>query len=496
VSSRRPTSRAPAGGHESIREHLGTLRALLRLIDPESPFQPILLSSIDIVPWLALFGRAAEHLGHSLPGMPARSGRDAGSGVIQQFLRLVDALCANAELHAFSPPSPSPQGVHEIPLFHPASAMCAEDADAIASATAAAASAFEESAKHRTLLGRTLGLTAGKLKKTLGGTDGLLRLMKRRCRSSRPFRRQYEALAGQLATALAALPDPAVTPWEKCRNKFATVRHLLATDLLPQLDPIVTGIGTGTRSIATHKATVVQAVTAVLEAQGLAASLDAGLQAVQYHTLFRDLLKQVTKALVRCGNLDAAPFEPRRLIDDLRRLGPDLIKNDRRALWDAALPETDPYTIEVVLAALHHLERPLEDGERPTGKDTRIFGISDADLATWLRGGRYAGADPRAEISRNRTAEIKRVGRTLQHLRRVGAAFHDRRLWTPTHTGNADSTQHRLWAVNPLLAIHARVAGRLDDGPNVSEMVGPSRTTELRPRPTRRNRGTRPRSKR
>jgi hypothetical protein len=496
VPSRRPSSRAPTGGSDSISERLATLRALLRLIDPESPFQPILLSSIDIVRWLAIFSRTAEQLRQALPAVPARSGRDAASSVIPQFLRLVDALCANAELHTFPPAAPSPHDTQDIPPFHPASAMRADDADAIASAMATAASAFEESVKHRTLLCRTLSLTAEKLKKTLDGPDALLRLMKRRCRSSRPFRRQYEALAGQLATALAALPDPAVTPWEKCRTKFATVRHLLATDLLPQLDSIVTGLGTGTRSIAPQKATVVQAVTALLEAQGLAASFDAGLQAVQYHTLFCEFLTTVTAALIQCGRLDATPFEPRRLIDDIRRLGPEVIKKDKRDLWDAALPETDPYTIEVILAAIHHLERPIDDnGGTSTGKDTRIFGVSDADLATWLRGGRYSGADPRAEVSRNRMAEIKRVGRTLQHLRRVEAAFHDRRLWTPTHSRNADSTQHRLWTVNPLLAVHARIAERLNAGPNETETGDSGRSTDLRPRPTRRNRGTQTRSR-
>lgn len=479
-----------------MREHLATLRALLRLIDPESPFQPILLSSIDIVTWLALFGRAAEQLGNALPGMPAGSGRDAASRASQQFLRLADALCANAEIHAFPSTDRPPRVVPDIPPFCPTSAISAEDADAIAAAEGTAFESFKASARHHTLLCRTLGLAAGNLKKKLSGRDGLLRLMKHRGRASRPFRRHYDALAGSLTGALAELPDPAATPWEKCRSKFATVRHLLVTDLLPRLDSIVAGLGSDTRSTVARRATIGPAVTAFIEAHGLATSLDTGLQAVQYHTLFRDLLTQVTATLSRVGSLTATASETPRLLDDLRRLSPEVIKHNERAAWDVALRVTDPYTVEVVLAALYHLERPLEGVANREGQDTRILGMSDANLATWLRGGRYAGADARAEISGNRAAEIKRVGRTLQHLRRVGAAFHDRRLWTPTHSRNADSTQHRLWTVNPLLVIHARITARLDAGPAVTAMSDSGRPAELRPRPTRRNRGTRPRAPR
>jgi hypothetical protein len=423
VPSRTPSSSAAAAAGQNIRESFGTLRALLRLIDPDSPFQPILLSTVDIVSWLALFGKAAERLGQSIHGMPPVSGWDAVCDTTQPLLRLANALCVDAEPHAFPQTEPASYDVPEIPPFCPSSAMTAEDAEAISKAADKASRVFEASVKHRSLLCRTLSLAAEHLRKKLDGPDGSLRVLRARCRTARPFKRQFHSLVQQLTAALNDLPDPAAEAWEKCRIKFATVRYLMVTELLPSMDTIVAGLDTDTRLTNSQKATIVQVVTAFLEARGLAMSLDAGLMATQYHTLFRDILSQVNTAISRCGSREAKPSKKPRLIDDLRQLSPEVIKRDHRSSWDTTFPDTDTYTVAVVLAALHHLERPTQESAGIPGRDTRIFGTSDADLARWLRQGRYAGADPSAERSNTLAAETKRVGRTLQHLRRVGGCF-------------------------------------------------------------------------
>jgi len=496
---RKPASKATATACQHVQNCLGTLHALLRLIDPASPFQPILLSSIDIVAWLALFGKAAEQLGKSLGELPDPACRDAVSGTSVPFLRLAFTLCQYADLYAFPPAAGLPEEVPELADFSPSAAMCEEDATAISQAADAASRAFDASLEHRKLLCRTLALAAGKLQTQLNGLDGLLRLMKRRCRDSRPFARQYATLTDGLKAVLAALPDPEITPWEKCRISFSSVRYRLETDLLPQLENLIKELGTTSRTASAAptkpgqlKASTLQAVTPFLEAHGLATSLDAGRSAVQYHTLFRELLSAITAALHRCGSCKGYSSPPQRLTDDIRRLGHEVIRRDVLAAWETALPATEPYMTEAVLAALHHLERPSEEGSGSAGRDRLIFGFSDDNLARWVRSGGYVGADPLAEASKTRAAETKRIGRTLQHLRRVGAAFHDRRQWTPTHARNAKSTQHRLWTVNPLLALLPRIAARLtlpDKHGEESSPVG------SRPRPTRRNRGTRPRAK-
>lgn len=482
----------------SIDDHRCTLRALLRLVDPESPFQPIVLSSIDVVGWLALFGRAAQQLGKSLRKIPNAKCRNAALDASKQFVRLAATLCEDAELHTFPPVASHPNGVPEIPSFSPTSAMCAEDAAAIDGALDTASRAFTASAKHRQLICRTLGLAAAKLKSQLYGPNGLLRLIKRHCRSSRPLRRRYAKLADGLKAALAALPDPESTPWKECQNKFATVRYQLETHLISELGTLVkhlrTPTSTGAKKPEAVKTATLRAVTAFLEAHGLARSLDAGLLAVQYHSLFCGLLAPVDATLKHCGCLRGRPSNTQRLIDDIRQLSLEVIKGDVRASWDTSLPDTDSYTTEVVLAALHHLERPSDARDESATPDQRIFGVSDGNLALWVRGGDYVGADPLAEVSHRRAAEEKRVDRTLQHLRRVGAAFHDRRQWTPTDFRNARSTQHRLWTVNPLLALLPRIAARLEIGTSSAGTGQASTSPGSRPRPTRRNRGTRPRS--
>jgi hypothetical protein len=495
VPSRKPKSPASATASQSISEHLGTLRALLRLIDPESPFQPILLSSIDIVPWLALFGRAAEQFDSSLRAIPQAKCRSAALEACTPFLRLTRTFCQDADHHAFPPAGSHVDVAPETTEFSPDSAICPEDATAIDRALGMASQTFEASAKHRGLLCRTLGLAAGKLKKQLAGPGGLLRQTSRRCRGSRTFRRQYGNLTDNLKVALANLPDPEVTPWKQCRIRFAAVQYRLETDLLPALGTLVKELSpaasAGAKKRDGLKTITLRAITAFLEAHGLAKSLDTGLLAVQYHTLFSGLLAPIDSALHRCGFLKDSPPHPQRLIDDIQRLGTEVIKKIMLTSWDAALLEADPYTTEVVLAALHHLERPPENSDRSTERQRFVFGLSDGDLSRAMRSGTYAGANRLAERSSSRAAETKRICRTLEHLRRAGAAFHDRRQWKPTDFRGVRSTRQRLWTVNPLLVLFPPISRRIGKDALPAEA---SSSTEVRPRVTRRNRGTRSRA--
>lgn len=490
------TPTEPASG--AIDDNLGTLRALLRLIDPRSPFQPILLSSIDLVAWLAFFGRAAEQLDKSLRKVRHSKRRTQALKACEPFLRLTRTLCQDAEQHAFPPTGTPIDEIPEMAAFSPDSAICEEDASTIDHAIQRASQTFEASAKHRGLLCKTLGLTVGTLKKQLSGPGGLLRQMKRRCRSSRPFRSKYAAIADGLRAALADLPDPEVTPWKMCRTRFAAVRYRLEADFLPALEALVKELCTppsaGVKKPEALKTSTLQAITAFLEAHGLASSLDSGLLAVQYHTLFRDLLVPIDAELRACGYLSGLPSGGARVIDDLRWLSHELIKEKLLSSWNSSLQETDTYATEVILAALDRLERSPEDSDRSSARSQPCFGVSDGDLSRWVRSGDYGGADALAERSTGRLAETKRINRTLQHLRRVGAAFHDRRQWTPADSRSATSTRHRLWTVNPLLGLLPRISRRLADGTQQRALATASNQTGSRPRPTRRNRGTRPRS--
>jgi hypothetical protein len=182
------------------------------------------------------------------------------------------------------------------------------------------------------------------------------------------------------------------------------------------------------------------------------------------------------------------PPHEQRITDALRGLDERIVRPELIQAWGSILSEADKHSLQVVLAGLHFLETPAEDGDERSGTPKRIFGFSDNDVATWLRQGTYRGADPLAESSPTKAAEKRRAARTLTHLGQAGAAFHDRRLWTPTPAGKRTSRTHRLWIINPLLAIHHRVAER----PITPASSGTP--PQPRPRPTHRNRKTNARS--
>ena len=477
-----PTSSPTA---TTIDDHIATLRALLRLFDPTSPFQPILLGSIDLAAWLAVFQRTSESFHRSLA---SDLGNKPHPKAVEQFFRLVHTLCEWAEVHARDPKNRGLKDVPEIASFSPASAMYEEDADAIDEAHSKAAAAHKRYTRLREILLQPLTVSTSTLKKTLAAPNGVLRLMKRRPKTPLPGGRTFPEIAADLQGNICRLPT--TKNWTEHRDAWVYLRHQLKAEVLPHLDRLFMatsakgrrspGGKTGT-SLKTGelKSKTRRDISGFLAAHAMARSLDDALPAMEYPTLFHGLLDSLVSALVAKGICSGATADSPRVIDDIRRLPLEVVRRNLTTAWDGLLTPADEHATEVVLAALHHLET--------SSGTSLIYGFSDNDLATWIRSGDYAGADPLAERSKTKAAEKKRVARTLQHLLPAGAAFHDRRLWTPPHRRNSGSSQHRLWTVNPLLALLPRIAARLACG------IPPAATRDSSKihAPTHRNRGTR-----
>ncbi len=498
-----------------VASHLGTLRALLRLVDPASPFQPILRSSIDLVAWLALISRSSAALRRSLQSTPQHA---------HQFFRLAYTLCEPAELFAFPPDGYSLEEAPEIPTLSDVSAMCEEDAAAIDAvieafleaareqaarevarkAAIAETSSTNSAANHQPPF-YTLTVSTQNLTKSLSGPGDLLGVMKQRCKMSRPFRRKYQPLIASLDDTLNRLSQTGAADWAKQRLVYAKLNYLLTQELLPRLDEILdTPPAGGKQSSRTGSAARSQkntlkkksqhAINSFRKAYDLVRHEHDERLALQYHTLFRGLLESLASTLASNGLIALSATTPPRIIKDIQRLPPDVIDKTLLASWDANLPESERYDTEVVLAALHYLETcPEKHGHNRNCRLT--YGFSEGDMAAWIRSGNYDGADPTVEVSARNTAGTKRAGRTLHRLLPMSAAFHGRRLWTPPLSRSMKSTQHRLWTVNPLLALLPRIATILATGNSTAATCDPSTPAAPRPTPSRRNKGTRPRRK-
>jgi hypothetical protein len=333
-----------------------------------------------------------------------------------------------------------------------------------------------------------------KLKTTLLGKHGLLGLMKHRSRRSSGFRKRFGDLTDRLNKSLEALPQSADGPWSANRRALAHIDFMLAEDLLPALDEILRAVippetpGKSRTQPArpsslrqTIKNATTRSVDAFREAYTLASNLDASLHAHQFWILFTNLLEPLVTLLTASGSLAPIDIQPKdqRLIDLITRLDARLLTKTVRTDWERLSSTNDEYTLELVVAALHQLER----------SEPAAFGFSEEQLARWIRRGTYPGAAPNREKSSTPAAETKRVQRTLQKMRPLHAAFHDRRHWTPALAKNLSSARHRLWTLNPLLASHPWVRERLASAPT---QAGGEQSGPTSPRaPSKRNRGAR-----
>ncbi len=179
------------------------------------------------------------------------------------------------------------------------------------------------------------------------------------------------------------------------------------------------------------------------------------------------------------------------LIRAISTLDARVINRDVFTAAEEALTTADLYTTEVLLAALHHLEYTSMEAR---SSSPGCFGFSEPDIVRHLNRGSYAGADPNREASPTAAAEKQRVRRTLQYLRRVGLAIHDRRHWTPLPNLRTDSKRQILWTINPLLVLLPQINARRSATISVEYASGEMPSRKDRPKPSRRNRGTRRRT--
>lgn len=489
--------RAPST--DSARQQVGTLiehlQTLLRLLDPQTPFQPIVVGSIDLVAWLADFGTTAETLERALRTILAeqpRKSREPLRVATAALFSISDTVCDAPRLHHARPADYPPEELPGLEGLEPSSARSPEEQVILSDALAEAAALRDKATRHMALLSKSLDVSMAKLKTTLLGKHGLLRLMKHRSRRSSAFRKRFGDLTDRLTKSLDALPQSAAGPWSAHRRVLAQMDFMLAEELLPALDEILKTVITpetpgrsGKQSARpnslrqTIKNATTRSVDAFREAYTLANNLDASLQAHQFWILFTNLLAPVVTLLTASGSLKPVDITPKdqRLIDALTRVDVQLLTKTVRTDWERLAGINDDYTLEIVVAALHQLER----------SDQAAFGFSEEQLARWIRKGTYPGAATYREKSSTPAAETKRVQRTLQKMRSLHAAFHDRRHWTPTLTKNSSSARHRLWTLNPLLASHPWVRERLASAPT---QAGEGQSELPLPRtPSKRNRG-------
>lgn len=481
---------------DMIALHLARMQALLRIISPQSPFQPILTSSIDLPAWADLFCESAEALETALRRLPKGAARSAALSGSRQLFSLVDTLCGPAQMHCRSQAALNHDTLPAIDAFDPTNAMSEPDAQAIKRAIDAAHTLHGRSAPQRRLIAKTIDISVQRLASALQGKSGLLPLIKARGRKSRRFAETHRELVATLEMALARARETAGKPWEEQRLQLAQLRHLLTDVLLGELDNILKQITPRVRTAATParqpprdalKKKLSQAMDAFVESHLLSQSLDAthAMLTLKLWATFSETLADATRAMAATGLVVPATHLPGRLIDAIQTLPDRLIARRLHTAWSQTLADSDQHELEVVLAALHHLERSDDDSHR---KEPH-WSFSEADAASWLRRGSYRGADPARVLSSKRLAESRRTRRTLQRLRHVGGAFHDRRQWTPTTTRGAQRTSRRYWTVNPLLILLPQVSTRLAFGvENLPPALGAA--DKPLPRcPSRRNRG-------
>jgi hypothetical protein len=480
----------------TIAHHLARMQALLQVVSPHSPFQPILTSSIDLMEWADLFGESAEAIEACLRRLPKNSRHSTASDASGQLFSLADALCGPARTHCRNRTTADPEVPPAAFSFDPDDGISETDAGAIEDAIKAARSFYAKSAQHRRLLGQSLDISIRRLAAALQGKGGLLRLMKAQGRKSRRFATVYGEFIATLEKATLDAEETAGKPWEERRLSLATLRHLLLEALTSDLDVILKQITSRTKrtsSTSTQqtrdvlKSKLMQAIDTFAEALLLSQSLDPAhaLPALRLWAALSEPLAAATRAMANAGIItDTVPL-PERLIDQIRLIPDRVICRQLLAGWNNALSDSDQHELEVVLAALDHLELPSEDAPG----NALLWAFSEGEAASWLRRGSYRGANPDRVLSVTRAAESRRTRRTLHRLRRVGGAFHDRRQWLPLPRRTPQTTRHRYWTVNPLLILLPQVAARnTREFENAGAEVG--RTDKPpSPRPSRRNKG-------
>lgn len=494
----------------AIAAQLSTIRTLLRLLDPSSPFQPILVGSIDLIAWQAFFGQAVETIGTLLPRAIAPLPIPAQQNIFtaaSTLCSLAQSVCDASQVHL------SPQAAElneegllpELPRLNADLVNSPAEQELVEKALAQSLAFNEDTAKQLALHRKALEESSHKLIKALTSKNGLLWLLRRNLKTSKRFRAQFQSLADHLESALASPPPPVNKPWNEARAWFANVATVVEVYVMPELNAVLQATAARKSPVAgspqrptiptrkTLKDAFFRVWDSFLQAYTAVRHSTAAQDAHTLWTLFSGLTNRLTSALIAERVQDRSITRPagdERIVEDIARLDHRIIARPLRDAWNQTLVAEDDYALQVALAGIHHLESPEGDDEAKARERRRpIFGFSEGTMARWLRAGAYAGMNPSRETSVKVQTETRRTRRTLEHLRRNQGAFHGRRNWTPLPPTNVDASSNRLWVINPLLAANPQMRALITGTPVPSGNADAQQA--VRKRPSRRNRGKR-----
>jgi hypothetical protein len=488
-----------------VRQHLARLTTLLRLLDPGSPFQPILAGSVDLVAWLAAFGIAADALETNLQALardlsaPSAARLNAAGSKLFSLAHLV---CDTPRLHASAPPG-SADDLPELLGLDLGLTASPEEQHALQNALHTAGSFRQQHKAQLALLHTTLAASIQHLKKTAEKRMGLLWLMKKRAANSPVFRERFGRLTEDLESALAKAADAVDKPWASSRHDLEWLRIRLTHSLPGEIDAMLREVIPRRKQPSTNpsrrpgppnrdqiKKAFGLAADSFLQTLASLCNIYATEESYPFFALLSQPLALLSQALDEAGvapGHSTVPHDQGRIIDAIRDLDCTVISSSLVNEWDRIVGTGDTYLCEIIVAALHHLERP---GDEQAAEQV-AFAFSEQAMALWLAKGTYPGANPNLEASRTLDTEIRRVRRALKDLRHVGAAVHGRKHWTPLPDKCRTTAANRLWTINPLLAAHERFRGITTSPIAMPDSQRGDRAS--RPRPSRKNRGSRPR---
>jgi hypothetical protein len=482
--------------HASIDKHLATLDTLLRLLDPDTPFQPILIGSIDLVAWQALFGEAAAAVEQQFPEflrtLPKHD-QDRLKAAGAQLFPLAQIVCGDAMIHA-DPRAHEFDDLPELQGLAPELVPTEEARQLIRKAIDAAEDFDKQHADQIAQLDRQLAASTVQLKHALTGRSGVLQLLKQRVAKSKKAQKDFQRIVHDVDDALTPIPDAGAS-WPDSRRHCSSFAVVLASQIDTRIDAILKQAvqprrkqqtSSSAPSLASRRQTIkntyVCARDAVTQALGGLRSLSGARTAEVFRELFADPVALLAVELARAAPTSESVRRHHRsrcIVDAIADLDERVISRLLTAQWAESLHEADGYSFQAILAGLHHLARPNDTGEFE-------FAFSEHALARHLSRGDFRGANPDRESSKSLDAEVRRVRRTLQHLRRIAAAFHGRLQWTPSPKKLSATASNRLWTINPLLACHPQIRHALAAAPALVERD--ARLRDSRPHPTKSNR--------
>jgi hypothetical protein len=488
-----------------LRRPLATLKTLLRLLDPDTPFQPILAGSIELVAWLAAFGAAADAVERNMPivaqGLPEQAAarlKAAGS----KLFSLAHLVCDTPRIHASALPG-SADDLPELVGLDLDLTTSPEEQHALQNALHAAGAFRQQREAQLALLHTTLAASIRQLKKTAEKRMGLLWLMKKRAAKSAAFRERFGRLAEDLESALAKAAEVADTPWASSRRDLEWLRIRLTHSLPDEIDTALREVIPRRRQSSAKpsprpgppnrdqiKKAFDLAADSFLQTLASIRNIHATEESYPFFALLSQPFALLSQALDETGVASChspAPHDQGRIIDAISDLDCKVVSASLLNEWGRIVDTGDTYLCEIIAAALHHLERPGE--EKALAQPA--FSFSEQAVAFWLSKGMYPGANPDLEASATLATETRRVRRALQYLRHAGAAIHGRRHWTPLSEACPASASNRLWTINPLLAAHDRFRNMATMPMTMATSKRGDRASK--PRPSRKSRSSRPR---